>query len=69
MIDVGREGVNQADFGEADELLAERIQVLDPHHSLYGRTFHVIRRVARRGGNCPKSNEVGYGNGVRRHDR
>jgi hypothetical protein len=49
--------------GEADESLAEVIQVLDPRHPLYGRSFRVIRRSAHRAGNFPPSYEVEYRNG------
>jgi hypothetical protein len=50
--------------GESDESLAEVIQVLDPRHPLYGRSFRVIRRSAHRAGNFPASYEVEYRNGV-----
>jgi hypothetical protein len=50
--------------GESDESLAEVIQVLDPRHPLYGRSFRVIRRSAHRGGNFPASYEVEYRNGI-----
>jgi hypothetical protein len=39
------------------------IWVLDPRHPLYGRSFHVIRRVARGGGNLPPSFEVEHRDG------
>ena len=50
--------------GEADESSSEVIQVLDPRHPLYGRSFRVIRRSAHRGGNFPPSYEVEHRNGV-----
>jgi len=46
--------------GESDESLLEVVQVQDPRHPLYGRSFRVIRRVAHRGGNFPPSYEVEY---------
>lgn len=42
---------------EADESSPEKVQVLDPCHPLYGRSFYVIREVVR-GGNFPPSYEV-----------
>jgi hypothetical protein len=57
-------GFRNIPSGEADESLAEVIQVLDPHHPLYGRSFRVIRRSAHRVGNFPPSYEVEYRNGV-----
>jgi hypothetical protein len=50
--------------GEAEESLAEVIQVLDPRHPLYGRFFRVICRTSHRGGNSLPSYEVEYRNGV-----
>ena len=50
--------------GESDESLGEVIQVLDPRHPLYGRSFHVIRRSTHRGGNFPPSYEVEYQGGT-----
>ena len=45
--------------GESDES-SDEVQVQDPRHPLYGRSFRVIRRVADRGGNFPPSYEVEY---------
>src|SRR6201996_6846226 len=50
--------------GEPDESCAEVIQVVDPHHPLYGRSFRVIRRSTHRAGNFPPSYEVEYRNGI-----
>lgn len=50
--------------GEADESLAEVIQVLDPRHPLYGQSFRVVRRSAHRAGNFPPSYEVEYHDGA-----
>jgi hypothetical protein len=50
--------------GEPDESLAEVIQVLDPRHPLYGRSFRVICRSSHRGGNFPPSFEVEHGSGT-----
>jgi hypothetical protein len=50
--------------GEADESLAEAIQVLDPRHPLYGRSFRVIRRSSHKGGNFPPSYEVEHRGGT-----
>ena len=49
--------------GESDESSIEVIQVRDPRHPLFGRSFHVIRRARDRGGNFPASYEVEYRNG------
>ena len=50
--------------GEADESLAEVIQVLDPRHPLYGRSFRVVRRAVHQGGNFLPSYEVEYRHGT-----
>ena len=50
--------------GESDESLAEVVQVLDPRHPLYGRSFRVIRRSTHRGGNFPPSYEVEHQGGT-----
>jgi hypothetical protein len=50
--------------GKFDESLAEVIQVRDPHHPLYGRSFRVICRSTHRGGNFPPSYEVEFRDGV-----
>jgi hypothetical protein len=50
--------------GEPDESLAEVIQVLDPRHPLYGRSFRVICRSSHRGGNFPPSYEVEHRGGT-----
>ncbi|WP_143565756.1 hypothetical protein [Sinorhizobium fredii] len=47
---------------EADESSPEKVQVLDPCHPLYGRSFYVIREVVR-GGNFPPSYEVEHHDG------
>jgi hypothetical protein len=47
--------------GESDESSADVVEVLDPHHPLYGRSFRVIGRVTHRVGNFPLSYEVEYG--------
>jgi hypothetical protein len=39
------------------------IEVLDPRHPLYGRSFRVIRRSTHRGGNFPPSYEVEHYHG------
>ena len=44
----------------SDESSVEVIEVLDPCHPLYGRTFRVIRRVDRGSGNFSPSYEVEY---------
>ena len=51
-------------LGESDESLAEVIQVLDPRHPLYGRSFRVIRRSTHRGGNFAPSYEVEHRSGT-----
>ena len=50
--------------GEADESLFEVIQVLDPRHPLYGRSFRLICRSSHRGGNFPPSYEVEHRGGT-----
>src|SRR5271154_575459 len=47
-------------WGESEESSVEVIEVLDPCHPLYGRTFRVIRRVDRGSGNFSPSYEVEY---------
>lgn len=49
--------------GESDESSLEVIQVRDPRHPLYGRSFRVIRRTVDRGGNFTASYEVEHRNG------
>ena len=46
--------------GESDESWVDVVEVLDPHHPLYGRTFRVIRHVPRGSGNFSPSYEVEY---------
>lgn len=36
------------------------VEVRDPHHPLYGRSFRVIRRTTPQGGNFPPSYEVEF---------
>jgi hypothetical protein len=50
--------------GESDESSIEVIQVCDPRHPLFGRSFHVIRRARDRGGNFPASYEVEHRDGT-----
>ena len=50
--------------GEADESFAEVIEVLDPRHPLYGRSFRVICRSSHKGGNFPPSFEVEHRGGT-----
>jgi hypothetical protein len=50
--------------GEPDESLVEVVQVLDPRHPLYGRSFRVICRSSHRGGNFPPSYEVEHRDGT-----
>ena len=50
--------------GEADESSFEVIQVLDPRHPLYGRSFRLICRSSHRGGNFPPSYEVEHRGGT-----
>src|SRR5271166_5161244 len=49
---------------KADESLLEVIQVLDPRHPLYGRSFRVICRSPHKGGNFPPSYEVEHRGGT-----
>lgn len=50
--------------GEPDESLVEVVEVLDPRHPLYGRSFRVICRSSHRGGNFPPSYEVEHRGGT-----
>src|SRR6202043_1877277 len=50
--------------GESHQSSTDVIQVLDPRHPLYGRSFRVIRRSTHRGGNFPPSYEVEHRNGT-----
>ena len=47
-----------------DEFFSEVIQVLDPRHPLYGRSFRVICRSPHKGGNFPPSYEVEHRGGT-----
>lgn len=49
---------------ESDESSFEEVQVLDPRHPLYGKSFRVVRRLPRRGGNFQPSYEVEYYKGT-----
>lgn len=48
---------------ESDESSPDKIEVLDPSHPLFGRSFNVIRKVGRRGGNFAPSYEVEHRGG------
>ena len=50
--------------GKPDESLAEVVEVLDPRHPLYGRSFRVICRSSHRGGNFAPSYEVEHRGGT-----
>jgi hypothetical protein len=49
---------------EGDESFVEVVQVLDPRHPLFGRSFRVICRSSHRGGNFPPSYEVEHRGGT-----
>lgn len=49
---------------ESDESSFEEVQVLDPRHPLYGKSFRVVRQLPRRGGNFQPSYEVEYYKGT-----
>ena len=44
----------------SDESYSEVVQVSDPQHPLYGRSFRVVRKTAHRGGKAPASYEVEF---------
>ena len=48
---------------DADESLIEVVQVRDPRHPLFGKSFRIIRRTVDRAGNVPASYEVEHRNG------
>ena len=50
--------------GKPDESLAEVVEVLDPRHPLYGRSFRVICRSSHRCGNFAPSYEVEHRGGT-----
>jgi hypothetical protein len=51
-------------FGDADESFPEEVQVLDPRHPLYGRSFQVLGRSSFRVGGSSPCYEVAYRDGV-----
>jgi hypothetical protein len=53
-----------APTGKPDESSVEVVEVLDPRHPLYGRSFRVICRSSHRGGNFPPSYEVEHRSGT-----
>lgn len=53
-----------APFGNADESFPEEVQVLDPRHPLYGRSFQVLGRSRFRRGSSVPYYEVAYHEGV-----
>lgn len=53
-----------APFGTADESLPEEVQVLDPRHPLYGRSFQVLGRSRFCSGSSAPYYEVAYHKGV-----
>lgn len=53
---------NVPDCG-ADESSPKMVEVTDPRNPLYGRSFCVIREVARGSGNCAPSYEVEHRDG------
>ena len=50
--------------GDADESFPENVQVLDPRHPLYGRSFQVLGRSSFRRGSSSPFYEVAYRDGV-----
>ena len=52
--------LGDAPFGDADESFPEEIQVLDPRHPLYGRSFQVLGRSRFRRGSFSPYYEVVY---------
>ncbi|WP_206078559.1 hypothetical protein, partial [Poseidonocella sp. HB161398] len=51
-------------LGDADESFPEVVQVLDPRHPLYGRTFQVLGRSSFCRAGSPSFYEVAYRDGV-----
>lgn len=45
---------------ESDESFPEVVEVRDPHHPLWGRSYRVIRKIGQRGRGIPASYEVEY---------
>ena len=53
-------GLRNVPNSESDESFPEVIEVRDPHHPLWGRSYRVIRKIGQRGRGIPASYEVEY---------
>ncbi len=56
-------GLRNVPNSEFDESFPEVVEVRDPHHPLYGRSFRVIRKIGQRGRGIPASYEVEFRTG------
>jgi hypothetical protein len=56
-------GLRNVPNSESDESFPEVVEVRDPHHPLYGRSFRVIRKIGQRGRGIPASYEVEFRTG------
>lgn len=53
-------GLRNVPDSESDESFPEVVEVRDPHHPLWGRSYRVIRKIGQRGRGIPASYEVEY---------
>lgn len=53
-------GLRNVPNSESDESFLEVVEVRDPHHPLYGRSFRVIWKIGQRGRGIPASYEVEF---------
>lgn len=56
-------GLRNVPNSESDESFPEVVEVRDPHHPLYSRSFRVIRKIGQRGRSIPASYEVEFRTG------
>ena len=56
-------GLRNVPNSESDVSFPEVVEVRDPHHPLYGRSFRMIRKIGQRGRGIPASYEVEYRTG------
>jgi hypothetical protein len=53
-------GLRNVPDSESDESFTEVVEVRDPHHPLWGRSYRVIRKIGQRGRGTPPSYEVEF---------
>lgn len=53
-------GLRNVPDSESDESYPEVVEVRDPHHPLWGRSYRVIRKISQRGRGIPAVYEVEY---------